>query len=152
MALQALKDEGTVDEDVEPADFLVMGPVGAVFSTASWASSKSPWYNPSQQVASGNRMFVQGYSSQFFSYIASTRDLFGISGYQFRAPGEWFAEAYACYYSDHDSTNGARPGTRLRTRDSATADWFDANVDNGHSLAEETDQTETAAPTSDTGS
>ncbi len=139
-ALAALKTAGDVPNDVAAADATTGGPVAAVFTVDLWQSSKSPWYKKPDRPAVGGRQFHQAYSSKYASFQADARTQYGVSAYQFRAPGEWFAEAYAVYYSDHDSATGARPGTRLRTRDSKTADYFDANIDKGHSLPKETGQ------------
>ncbi|MCB9541703.1 MAG: hypothetical protein R3F65_06220 [bacterium] len=140
IALAALKTAGDVDNAVAEADATTAGPVAAVFTTDRWQSSQSPWYNNADRPAVGGRQFHQAYASKFASFQADARPQYGVSAYQWRAPGEWFAEVYAVYYSDHDSVTGARPGTRLRSRDSATADWFDTTVDGGHSLPAETNQ------------
>lgn len=47
-----------------------------------------------------------------------------VSMYQFRAPGEWFAECYAAYYEPDARGRGAK----LNDRDSTTKTWFDKNV------------------------
>jgi flagellar hook-basal body complex protein FliE len=44
----------------------------------------------------GDRVYHQAYSTKWVSYLAASRKQ-GVSGYQFRAPGEWFAELYAAY-------------------------------------------------------
>ena len=51
--------------------------------------------------AIGGRVYHEAYPSgdnQWVSYNLDARKK-GITGYQFRAPGEWFAELYAAYYS-----------------------------------------------------
>ena len=50
-----------------------------------------------------------------------------VSQYQFRAPSEWFAEAYAAYYQP--KSDGTCDHSTLGTIDPDTKDWFDANVD-----------------------
>jgi len=47
----------------------------------------------------GDRVFQEAYPGWWNSYSLAARKQ-GIHGYQFRAPGEWFAELYAAYYSD----------------------------------------------------
>ena len=56
-----------------------------------------------------------------YSYAARANQ---VSNYQFKSPGEWFAEAYATFY---DPSGGQ---AALRGRDRATYDWFMANVHN----------------------
>ena len=126
-----------VDASVAAPTSSVSGPVAAVFEKALWHPKQSPWYRKPNRTPVGGRQWHQTYDGRdFTSFLASARTNNGVSGYQFRAPGEWFAEAYAVYYSDQDGTDA--PGTRLRTRDSATASWFDTNVDGGHSLTAQT--------------
>jgi hypothetical protein len=48
--------------------------------------------------AIGGRVYHEAYKKDWVSYDLAARTR-GISGYQFRAPGEWFAELYAAYYS-----------------------------------------------------
>jgi len=121
-----------------PADgAAVKGPVAAVYEKNRWHPSTNPWYKNPDRPDVGARLWQRPYDSgDYVSFVKSARTDHGVSSYQFRAPGEWFAEAYAVYYSDQDIA-GSKVGARLRTRDSATADWFDANVDKGHSLSKE---------------
>ncbi len=52
----------------------------------------------SRKRAINGRVYHQAYEDQWVSYdLAARRQAF--SSYQFRAPGEWFAELYAAYYS-----------------------------------------------------
>ncbi len=44
-------------------------------------------------------VYQEAYKGWWVSYELAARSK-GIHGYQFRAPGEWFAELYAAYYSD----------------------------------------------------
>jgi hypothetical protein len=46
------------------------------------------------------RVYQEAYGGRWVSYLADARKK-GVAGYQFRAPGEWFAEIYAAYYSGH---------------------------------------------------
>lgn len=53
----------------------------------------------SKAVAIGGRVYQLAYKTpKWVSYELAARSK-GIHGYQFRAPGEWFAELYAAYYS-----------------------------------------------------
>ena len=132
---------GHVDSSVAAPAAGVTGPVAAVFDKARWHDASSPWYNNPDRQDVGGRLWQRPYGSgDYASFVKTARTSHGVSSYQFRAPGEWFAEAYAVYYSDQDGPSGTPVGTRLRTRDTAAADWFDANVDKGHSLTHETGQ------------
>ncbi len=71
----------------------------------SWCDSvrvaRSIWYNASDSARlklDDNRVYQESYDNKWVSYDFSKRSQ-GVSGYQFRAPGEWFAEVYAAYYT-----------------------------------------------------
>ncbi len=85
----------------------------------------NPWYKyPSTGgTALGGRIYQEAYSGDWWSYDQSSRSR-KVSTYQFRAPGEWFAEAYAAYYEP-----SANKGDKLATVDPASKTWFDQNVD-----------------------
>jgi hypothetical protein len=51
------------------------------------------------KVGGTDTVFHQAYPRQWVSYDYAARKK-GMTGYQFRAPGEWFAELYACYRLD----------------------------------------------------
>ena len=64
-------------------------------------SAASPWSNGAvaQQIAIGGRVYQESYPDDtWFSYDLSARSQ-GLTGYQFRAPWEWFAELYAAHFS-----------------------------------------------------
>ncbi|MFC0109632.1 hypothetical protein [Kibdelosporangium aridum] len=84
----------------------------------------NPWYRPADDggVTLGGRVYQEAYASQWWSYDPATRAR-KVSSYQFRAPGEWIAEAYNAYYAP--PTKGAI----LAAADPATKAWFDVNVD-----------------------
>jgi hypothetical protein len=48
--------------------------------------------------AIGGRVYHEGYDGDWYSYDLAARSK-GMRGYQFRAPGEWFAELYAAFYA-----------------------------------------------------
>ena len=59
-----------------------------------------PWGSMStaQKIAINGRVYHESYNFRWYSYLLSARSK-GITGYQFRAPGEWFSELYAAYHS-----------------------------------------------------
>lgn len=95
-----------LDSGTEPA-----APPAGWPKVKTWADSvrhkKDPWAQGAkcgQSIASGGfligtRVFHEGYANTWFSYEAAARKQ-AITGYQFRAPGEWFSELYAAYKSD----------------------------------------------------
>lgn len=90
-------------------------------------AGKSPWYNlGSMGIDCGGRHYQEAYKNRWVSYKKSalTRK---VSTYQYRAPGEWFAEAYATYY---EKDGDGKVGTILEGRDPSTKRWIDANVHN----------------------
>ena len=46
----------------------------------------------------GGRVYQESYDNTWHSYALADRATTGVSTYQWRAPGEWFAEIYALYY------------------------------------------------------
>jgi len=63
-------------------------------------SDNNPWWKGAvcQRIAIGGRVYQEAYpDGRWFSYPYAARAR-GISGYQFRAPPEWFAELYAAYF------------------------------------------------------
>jgi hypothetical protein len=90
-------------------------------------SDQGPWNLPTGGVLLGDRIYQESYDwPQWVSYKQAARAK-KFSRYQFRAPGEWFAEAYATYYQPP----GAK-GALMAGRDDATKAWFDASVDPQH--------------------
>lgn len=76
----------------------------------TWAdgvlASNNPWKNGGRCTKSidnggfivGTRIYHEAYAKDWVSYEAAARSK-AITGYQFRAPGEWFSELYAAYKS-----------------------------------------------------
>jgi hypothetical protein len=61
----------------------------------------SPWNSGAvaQQIAIGKRVYHEAYNDgRWVSYALAARAQ-GMTSYQFRAPGEWFAELYAAHFS-----------------------------------------------------
>ena len=64
-----------------------------------------PWDHPPAEVSAvaqllGGRMYHEAYEGRWYSYDPAARGR-QVSNYQFRAPGEWFAELYAFRYAGH---------------------------------------------------
>ena len=86
---------------------------------------KSPWYKLDDGgVDIGGRHYQVSYGTTWVSYLKAARDK-KVSTYQWRAPGEWFAEVYATYYEPDGDGN---PGTILDGTDPDAKQWFDDNV------------------------
>jgi hypothetical protein len=59
--------------------------------------SESPW-DAQLPAFDGDRMYHESYKGHWVSYKRSARKQ-AITGYQFRAPAEWFADLYAAYHT-----------------------------------------------------
>lgn len=68
-----------------------------------------------QKFAVGPTVYQESYKGKWVSYAVSARAT-GVSNYQFRADGEWFAEIYAAYYQG------------LLGKGHADAAWFKTDV------------------------
>ena len=55
--------------------------------------SYKPWFKAAVDV--DGRAYIQSYSSRWNSYEVAARQKTKVNDYQWRAPGEWFAEVYA---------------------------------------------------------
>jgi hypothetical protein len=62
-------------------------------------SGKGTWFTEAEakKEAVDGRVYQEAYMDKWFSYALAARDR-QVRDYQFRAPGEWFAEVYAAYY------------------------------------------------------
>lgn len=62
----------------------------------------TPWYNQGKCdmiTMDDGRIYHESYAGRWVSYPAAERKK-GMTGYQFRAPGEWFAELFAAYHNE----------------------------------------------------
>jgi hypothetical protein len=64
------------------------------------ATAQNVWWRQSDcdDITIGGLIYHEAYDQDWVSYLATARKK-GLTGYQFRAPGEWFAELYAAYRS-----------------------------------------------------
>lgn len=110
------------------------GPVAVLNNLGTWHHGSNFWsanlWQPQSQ-----RNFVRGYgdSNHWWSFSHTTMTAHRATNYQWRAPKEWFAEAYAVYYSEQETGANVPVGTRLRGVDQPTADFIAAQVDRGFS-------------------
>ncbi len=68
----------------------------------------------------GNHIYQESYPLQWVRYRHEARSRM-VSKYQFRGPGEWFAEAYSFYYQPDKRGRGAK----LKDKDPDTKTYFD---------------------------
>lgn len=125
------------------------GPISAVFITSRWTGGGSgPWYQDGDAKPQGGRIFQRAYDSAtgLWSYDWATRQAKELTKYQWRAPGEWFAEVYQVYYSEQETAANVPVGGRLRAKDSEAADLMSSIVDRGYSPQQMTDGSTVAAP------
>jgi hypothetical protein len=70
-------------------------------ATSATIGAGGIWWDhaASMSIAINGRIYQEAYKRSWVSYLAAARTK-GLTGYQFRAPGEWFAELYAAFRSD----------------------------------------------------
>ena len=88
-------------------------------SVALKSESKGLWGDgdgAASAAAVGGRVYQEAYRSDWYSYDVGARSA-KVTNYQFRAPGEWFAEIYAMYFM------GKLPATHPHYQ------WFKTTVD-----------------------
>ncbi|HET6606165.1 MAG TPA: hypothetical protein VFG62_05825 [Rhodopila sp.] len=72
----------------------------------------TPWYNQGKCdmiTMSDGRIYQEAYEGSWVSYPAAERKK-GMTGYQFRAPGEWFAELFSAYH--HEKLKPGHPARK----------------------------------------
>lgn len=64
------------------------------------ATAKNVWWRESDcvEITIGDYIYHEAYDMNWVGYLAAARKK-GMTGYQFRAPAEWFAELYAAFHS-----------------------------------------------------
>ena len=64
------------------------------------ATAKNVWWRQSDcdTITIDGQIYHEAYDMNWVGYLASARKK-GMTGYQFRAPAEWFAELYASFHS-----------------------------------------------------
>jgi hypothetical protein len=93
----------------------------ALVKLAGWAgkirASEKPWFNGSiTSMALNGRVYLQSYSHEWSSYAVSERQRASVRNYQWRAPGEWFADLYGyCWVKEQPPPAGV--GVRVK-------EWF----------------------------
>jgi len=71
----------------------------AVLDWHQLATKGNIWYSysKSKKAAIGEVVYQEAYANNWVSYELAERAK-GVTGYQWRAPGEWFAEVYMCWH------------------------------------------------------
>lgn len=62
------------------------------------SASSGLWDGDPMKYVIGDRIYQETYPGTWESYLASARTS-KVTNYQFRAAGEWYAEAYACFFT-----------------------------------------------------
>jgi hypothetical protein len=111
------------------------GAVGVVWDPKTYSDAGSPWYKSNWVTAADGRNYQDAYgsSTSLYSFIAAQRASRMVTAYQWRAPGEWFAEAYQVYYSEQEDGIDTPVGGRLRSKDQEAAQMISQICDRGYS-------------------
>jgi hypothetical protein len=113
-----------VIEKHDDAEQLRLDPVYAIMNRGM--ASRDPWKHAAPAI--GGRHYHETYTKRgWVSFDTKAFTTHRVSEYQFRAPGEWFAECYAAFYSPAEP--GAPKGSRLLQTMPKTHAWFVDHVD-----------------------
>ena len=97
----------------------------SIFEDLQKVNLQKPWKSSGGNDV-GGKTYVYSKDTSLYSYDTAARAR-QVSNYQFRAPGEWFAEAYAAYYQPDQTPQGY--GSALQGRDATTFTHIQTNVD-----------------------
>jgi hypothetical protein len=124
---------GDVSGDGRPARGYNKGPAAVLWTTDLW--SGQPWYDDSWVTAPNNRNFQRAYGDDgsLYSFRADIMKSRRVTEYQWRAPGEWFAECYQVYYAEQETGRDVPVGGILRSKDTAAATLLANVADRGYS-------------------
>jgi hypothetical protein len=124
---------GDVSGDVTPATGYNKGPAAVVWTTNLW--SGQPWYENSWVTTPTKRNFQRAYGddASLYSFLADIKTSRRVTAYQWRAPGEWFAEVYQVYYAEQETNPNVPVGGILRSKDATAASLMAGVVDRGYS-------------------
>ncbi|MDQ3364780.1 MAG: DUF4157 domain-containing protein [Myxococcota bacterium] len=109
------------------------GPVSVLNNLATWHHSSAFWSANAWQ-PQNERNFVRGYgdANHWWSF-ANAKLAQKATNYQFRAPKEWFADAYAVYYAEQEAGPDVPVGGLLRSKDPDAANFMATQIDRSHS-------------------
>lgn len=96
-----------------------------IFEDLQKVNLQKPWKSSGGKDV-GGKTFVYSNDTSLAAYDSAARAR-QVSNYQFRAPGEWFAEAYAAYYQPDQTQQGY--GSVLQGRDATTYTYIQTHVD-----------------------
>jgi len=108
-ALKAALESGTQPNQI---DGTTRGQHKVLRKYTKWAKAirtdAKPWFNRSiTSYAIDGRVYLQSYKSSWNSYAVSERQTASVRDYQWRAPGEWFADLYGyCWLKNLPAPTG----------------------------------------------
>ncbi|MFT4628099.1 MAG: hypothetical protein ACI8PZ_006794, partial [Myxococcota bacterium] len=113
---------GTALASGKTADVKALGSDGVVTAAAKAVElGAGAWVGSTPTTEVGDHVYSRLPDGSWQRYDADARKR-KVSDYQFKTPGEWFAEAYAAYY------DGDAPGGKLTNLDGPMATWLTNNV------------------------